>query len=107
MDLNLKNKINFPVKLVEHELLERGYKGNPGVSVVRDDTKEIITNASSKYQLVKHMDVLDSVESAFNLNQINYKLTDIRMLGKKKTTMRAFYKTDREYKVGKDRKSVV
>jgi len=67
------------------------YSGDLGCSIVRDDTKKVITITSSDYQLVPHEDILNAVEAVFDINKWKYQLYDINVGGRRGNKMYVTY----------------
>lgn len=91
---NIREIAEFPVFKEPHQFVsidDTDYDGDPGVSIIRLDTKEIISNMSSQYQLIKHSDILDAVEAVFESNKMSYELKEMMLHGVKDTSMRARY----------------
>jgi len=91
MEQNLKSRINFPVIKVPHQLDIAEYKGDAGVSILRADKNEIISNMSSNYQLVPHENILSAVEAVLESNKVQYEIKDIYTYSTGNTSMRARY----------------
>lgn len=91
LDNEIKNKVCFPVIKVPHHIDIAEYKGDPGISVLRTDTNEIISNMSSNYQLVLHNEALSTVEASLESNKVEYKLVGAYLYGTRNTSMRARY----------------
>lgn len=89
-----KEHIAYPVNIYPLKFVDPNtshIKGDVGVSVVREDTFDIICHAGSNYQLVKHIDVLSVVESVFDANGVTYELFDIHTGGFKGNKMYVDY----------------
>lgn len=67
------------------------YTGDLGCAIVRDDTKKVITNVTSDYQLVPHEDVLNAVEAVFDINKWKYQLYDVNSGGRRGNKMYVTY----------------
>lgn len=91
LDNEIKNKVCFPVIKVPHHIDIAEYKGDPGISVFRADTNEIISNMSSNYQLVLHEEALSAVEAALESNKVEYQLTGAYLYSTHNSSMRARY----------------
>lgn len=90
----MKAKADFPVVEVPLELVSiraNEVKGDRGKAIIRKDTMSIISTCSSKYQLVKHIDCLNTIESALNANGVSYKLDHILFSGSEKSSISARY----------------
>lgn len=92
MDINIREVAEFPVVKIPHEVpFPEVLTGDPGVSIVRLDTNQIISNMSSQYQLISHSDILDAVESSLSSNGLKFELSSMMMHGSKDSSMRARY----------------
>lgn len=80
----------FPLQFADPKI-QSVVKGDRGVSIVRTDSNQIITNAGSDYQLVPHREVLAAVESMFEANSLKYELYDIHTGGTKGNRMYVNY----------------
>lgn len=90
--LNTKRKrvstteiISFPVGVYPLAFADSSVaskiNGDLGVSVVREDTGNIICHASSSYQLLSHTHVLNVIEEVLKVNNVNFEVFDVHTGG--------------------------
>jgi len=90
-----KSLISFPV--VKQPLqfcdppFENVVRGDRGVGIVRTDTQQLITTASSDYALIPHTEVCAAIEAMFEANGLQYELYDVYTGGSKGNRMYVNY----------------
>lgn len=81
--------LNFKdAKLAEKQLAGKGYEGDLGCAIVRNDSqKKVIHIVSSDYQLIPHKQIIEAVETIFDANKWSYELYDVRVGGRRGNKM--------------------
>ena len=94
----------FGVKEVGHVMdTDEKYDGDPGKSVVRLDTNEIIGNVSSDYKIIPHKKVIENIEAVFAANDVKAEVHSIHTGGVTGHRMYVNYiLPDLDIKVGDD-----
>jgi len=99
-DLDIREIAEFPVMTLplsinqEEVAYDELILGDRGIVVATNKNGNewnIVSRMSSQYQLVRHPDILDAIESVFESNKLSYELKEMMLHGTLDSSIRARY----------------